>query len=160
MSADSPVTAYAIKQSNGKLEAAGEIFEAAPHGWPVKKDSPLAQSMLKALEHLIKTGDHKIIASNWGVEKGMLDKPGINGAINRALRQPSTRRPTAGRRGGSAAHRRGAPAHPWWWGCRHRRSGWVVRLRGRHQQGLRVVHLTRSICSTTGFCWGSGTPCS
>ena len=25
MSADSPVTAYAIKQSNGKLEAAGEI---------------------------------------------------------------------------------------------------------------------------------------
>ena len=82
MSADSPVTAYAIKQSNGKLEAAGEIFEAAPYGWPVKKDSPLAQSMLKALEHLIKTGDYKIIASNWGVEKGMLDKPGINGAIN------------------------------------------------------------------------------
>ncbi|STZ74052.1 extracellular solute-binding protein family 3 [Mycolicibacterium fortuitum] len=30
MSADSPVTAYAIKQSNGKLEAAGEIFDSAP----------------------------------------------------------------------------------------------------------------------------------
>ncbi|MGI9124331.1 MAG: ABC transporter substrate-binding protein [Mycobacterium sp.] len=82
MSADSPVTAYAIKQSNGKLEAAGEIFEAAPYGWPVKKDSPLAQSMLKALEHLISTGDYKTIATNWGVEQGVIDKPVINGAVN------------------------------------------------------------------------------
>ena len=37
MSADSPVTAYAIKQSNGKLEAAGEIFSSAPYGWPVRR---------------------------------------------------------------------------------------------------------------------------
>ena len=57
MSADSPVTAYAIKQSNGKLEAAGEIFDSAPYGWPVKKGSPLAQSLQQALEHLIETGD-------------------------------------------------------------------------------------------------------
>ena len=49
MSADSPVTAYAIKQSNGKLEAAGEIADAAPYGWPVKKGSPLAQSLKQAL---------------------------------------------------------------------------------------------------------------
>ena len=39
MSADSPVTLYAIKQSNGKLEQAGEIFDSAPYGWPVKKGS-------------------------------------------------------------------------------------------------------------------------
>ena len=82
MSADSPVTAYAIKQSNGKLEAAGDLFEAAPYGWPVKKDSPLAQSMLKALDHLIKSGDYKTIAGNWGVEKGMIEKPVINGATS------------------------------------------------------------------------------
>lgn len=82
MSADSPVTAYAIKQSNGKLEAAGEIFEAAPYGWPVKKDSPLAQSLVKALEHLIKTGDYKTIAGNWGVEKGLIEKPVVNGATS------------------------------------------------------------------------------
>ncbi|MDQ1322205.1 MAG: polar amino acid transport system substrate-binding protein [Actinomycetota bacterium] len=79
MSADSPVTAYAIKQSNGKLEAAGEIFEAAPYGWPVKKGSPLAESLLKALQHLIETGDYKKIAGNWGVEAGMIAKPVING---------------------------------------------------------------------------------
>ncbi|MGV0792211.1 ABC transporter substrate-binding protein [Mycolicibacterium sp. XJ1819] len=82
MSADSPVTAYAIKQSNGKLEGAGEIFDAAPYGWPVKKGSPLAQSLKMALEHLIETGKYKEIASNWGVERGMIDKPVINGAIN------------------------------------------------------------------------------
>ena len=82
MSADSPVTAYAIKQSNGKLEAAGELFDAAPYGWPVKKGSPLAQSLQKALEHLISTGDYKTIASNWGVEKGMIEKPVINGATS------------------------------------------------------------------------------
>ena len=82
MSADSPVTPYAIKQSNGKLEPAGEIFDSAPYGWPVKKGSPLAQSLQQALEHLIETGDYKTIATNWGVEKGMIDKPVINGAIS------------------------------------------------------------------------------
>jgi len=82
MSADSPVTAYAIKQSNGKLEAAGAIADAAPYGWPVKKDSPLAQSLVKALEHLIETGDYKTIAANWGAESGMIGKPVINGATS------------------------------------------------------------------------------
>jgi polar amino acid transport system substrate-binding protein len=82
MSADSPVTAYAIKQSNGKLEAAGEISDAAPYGWPVAKDSPLAQSLVKALAHLIETGEYKTIATNWGVENGMIDKPVINGATS------------------------------------------------------------------------------
>jgi polar amino acid transport system substrate-binding protein len=81
MSADSPVTAYAIKQSAGKLEAAGQIADAAPYGWPVKKGSPLAQSLQKALEHLIETGDYKTIATNWGVENGLIDKPVVNGAV-------------------------------------------------------------------------------
>ena len=82
MSADSPVTAYAIKETNGKLEAAGEVFESAPYGWPVQKDSALAQSLQKALEHLIETGKYEEIAKNWGVESGMIDKPVINGAVN------------------------------------------------------------------------------
>ena len=73
---------YAIKQSNGKLEQAGEIFDSAPYGWPVTKGSPLAQSLVQALEHLIETGEYKEIATNWGVEQGMIDKPVINGAIS------------------------------------------------------------------------------
>lgn len=82
MSADSPVTLYAIKQSNGKLEQAGEVFNSAPYGWPVKKGSALAAALQKALEHLIETGDYKTVAANWGVEQGMIDKPVVNGAIN------------------------------------------------------------------------------
>src|SRR5690349_19783690 len=82
MSADSPVTAYAIKQSNGKLEAAGEIFDAAPYGWPVAKGSALAQSLQQALEHLIENGEYERISTDWGVEAGMIDKPVINGAIS------------------------------------------------------------------------------
>src|SRR5690348_10814513 len=82
MSADSPVTLYAIKQTNGKLEQAGDVADAAPYGWPVKKGSPLAQSLKQALEHLIENGQYKQIAANWGVEKGLIDKPVINGAIS------------------------------------------------------------------------------
>ncbi|KRE34494.1 ABC transporter substrate-binding protein [Mycobacterium sp. Soil538] len=82
MSADSPVTLYAIKQTNGKLEQAGETFDSAPYGWPVAKGSPLAQSLLQALEHLIETGKYKEIAANWGLEEGMIDKPVINGAVS------------------------------------------------------------------------------
>ena len=82
MSADSPVTLYAIKQTNGKLEQAGETFDSAPYGWPVAKGSPLAQSLLQALEHLIESGKYKEIAANWGLEEGMIDKPVINGAVS------------------------------------------------------------------------------
>ncbi|MEH3142007.1 MAG: ABC transporter substrate-binding protein [Mycobacterium kyogaense] len=82
MSADSPVTLYAIKQTNGKLEQAGETFDSAPYGWPVAKGSPLAQSLLQALEHLIENGKYKEIAGNWGLEAGLIDKPVINGAVS------------------------------------------------------------------------------
>ncbi|MHC9292865.1 ABC transporter substrate-binding protein [Mycobacterium sp. LTG2003] len=82
MSADSPVTAYAIKQSDGKLEAAGDIFDSAPYGWAVQKGSPLAETLRQALEHLIETGAYEQVAKNWGAENGMIDKPVINGAVS------------------------------------------------------------------------------
>ena len=42
MSADSPVTLYAIEQTDGKLEPAGDMFDSAPYGIPVAKGSDLA----------------------------------------------------------------------------------------------------------------------
>jgi ABC-type amino acid transport substrate-binding protein/predicted Ser/Thr protein kinase len=80
MSADSPVTGFAIKTSGGELEAAGEVFDSAPYGWPVAKDSGLAKSLQLALQHLIDTGEYRTIATMWGLEKGMIDKPLINAA--------------------------------------------------------------------------------
>jgi len=81
MAADSPVTGFAIKLSGGQLAPAGEIADTAPYGWPVAKGSGLAESLRRALEHLMQTGEYKTIATMWGVEKGMIDKPVINGAI-------------------------------------------------------------------------------
>jgi serine/threonine protein kinase len=81
MSADSPTTGFAIKLSAGALVAAGEVFDTEPYGWPVPKGSGLAESLQQALVHLIQTGEYRTIATNWGVEKGMIDTPKINGAI-------------------------------------------------------------------------------
>lgn len=80
MSADSPVTGFAIKLSGGALVPAGEVFDSAPYGWPVAKDAGLAKPLLRALEHLIETGEYKTIATMWGVERGMITEPVINGA--------------------------------------------------------------------------------
>jgi polar amino acid transport system substrate-binding protein len=80
MSADSPVTAYAIKQSGGKLVQAGEIREAAPYGWPVKKGSSLAAAMQKALQTLIDDGTYHQICTKWGVQTGEIKTATINGA--------------------------------------------------------------------------------
>jgi ABC-type amino acid transport substrate-binding protein len=80
MAADSPVTGFAIKTSGGALEAAGDVYDAAPYGWPVEKGSALAESLRQALDHLIETGEYRTIATMWGVEKGMIDTSSINGA--------------------------------------------------------------------------------
>lgn len=80
MSADSPVTGFAIKVSGGALEAAGQMFDTAPYGWPVPKGSALAESLRQALEHVIATGQYRTIATIWGVERGIISKPAINGA--------------------------------------------------------------------------------
>lgn len=80
MSADSPVTGFAIKLSRGDLVPAGEVFDSAPYGWPVAKGSALSESLRLALEHLMETGEYRAIATMWGVERGMIDKPQINGA--------------------------------------------------------------------------------
>ncbi|MDN4520410.1 transporter substrate-binding domain-containing protein [Mycolicibacterium austroafricanum] len=80
MSADSPVTGFAIKLSRGELVPAGDVFDSAPYGWPVAKGSGLTESLRLALEHLIESGDYRAIATMWGVERGMIDEPAVNGA--------------------------------------------------------------------------------
>jgi polar amino acid transport system substrate-binding protein len=81
MTTDSPTAGFAIKMSGGALEPAGEVFDPAPYGWPVAKGSGLAESLRRALEHLMQTGEYRTIATLWGVEKGMVDKSTINGAV-------------------------------------------------------------------------------
>jgi serine/threonine protein kinase len=82
MSADFPVTAYAVKNSAGALQTTGGIFDAAPYGWPVQKGSPLAESLRQALMHVIATGEYAEIMKKWGVQGGMITAPVINGAYS------------------------------------------------------------------------------
>ena len=82
MSADSPVTAYAIKQSGGKLQQAGQITEAAPYGWPIAKNSTLVTAMQKALQTLIDNGTYLQICNKWGVASGAIKTAATNGATS------------------------------------------------------------------------------
>ncbi|WP_350349362.1 ABC transporter substrate-binding protein [Agromyces sp. G08B096] len=78
MSADSPVTLYAISQTDGKLEAAGEIFDSAPYGFPVQKGSELAAAVQAAMQSLVDDGTYEEILAEWGVEDGGVDTIEIN----------------------------------------------------------------------------------
>ncbi|KRC59013.1 ABC transporter substrate-binding protein [Agromyces sp. Root81] len=78
MSADSPVTGYAIAQTDGKLEAAGEVFDSAPYGFPVEKGSKLADAVQAAMQSLIDDGTYADILAEWGVEAGGVDTIEIN----------------------------------------------------------------------------------
>jgi len=78
MSADSPVTGYAIAQTDGKLEAAGDVFDSAPYGFPVAKGSELAAAVQAAMQSLIDDGTYGDILAEWGVESGGVDTIEIN----------------------------------------------------------------------------------
>jgi polar amino acid transport system substrate-binding protein len=78
LSADSPVTLYAISQTDGKLEPAGGIFDSAPYGFPVQKGSELAAAVQAGMQSLIDDGTYGEILAEWGVEDGGVDTIEIN----------------------------------------------------------------------------------
>jgi polar amino acid transport system substrate-binding protein len=79
--ADSPITQYAVKQSNGKLQLAGDIYGAAPYGLAVAKtNTGLQQALQKAIQSMMDDGTYKQILSKWGVESGAISQATINGA--------------------------------------------------------------------------------
>lgn len=78
LSADSPVTAWAVQRSDGRLELVGEMFDAAPYGIAVPKGSGLAPALAAAMQHLIDTGDYDRVLAQWGVDSGHLEQAMIN----------------------------------------------------------------------------------
>ncbi|MEV7229256.1 ABC transporter substrate-binding protein [Polymorphospora sp. NPDC051019] len=79
MLADSPVGAYAVKQTNGQLELLGDIYESAPYGYAVTKDQQAFAEVLRdALKALIADGSYEAALANWGVEAGGIDNPEVN----------------------------------------------------------------------------------
>lgn len=80
MSADSPVTQYAVSQTGGKLQLAGDIFDAAPFGVAVAKDGGMAPAVQAAMQSLIDDGTYGAILQKWGVQAGAVTTAEINGA--------------------------------------------------------------------------------
>ena len=79
MLADSPVVAYAVKQSGGKIEAVGDIYDAAPYGYVVPKaETGLADAIVAALKSLDASGDYKKVLESWGVTDGAINDFAVN----------------------------------------------------------------------------------
>lgn len=81
MSADSPITLYAISQLDDKIEPAGESFDTAPYGIAVDKgNTELAAAIQAALQSLVDDGTYDDILSEWGVTDGGISEITINAA--------------------------------------------------------------------------------
>jgi polar amino acid transport system substrate-binding protein len=78
MSADTPVTLYAISKLKDKIEPAGTSFEDAPYGIAVNKNSDLTKAIQAALQSMVDDGSYTAILKKWGIESGGVDKITIN----------------------------------------------------------------------------------
>jgi len=85
--ADSPVAAYAVKQSNGQFMIAGPTYGTAPYGIAIPRpkgtpagQAPMSKPIQDALNSLISTGVYNQILTKWGVQAGAISHATINGA--------------------------------------------------------------------------------
>lgn len=79
MLADSPVGLYAVKQTNGQLEALGDIYDAAPYGFVVPKDqTDFAQAIADALKAMAADGSYKAALDKWGNDTGSISDFAVN----------------------------------------------------------------------------------
>ncbi|TFC60903.1 ABC transporter substrate-binding protein [Cryobacterium sp. TMB1-7] len=82
LSADSPVSLYAIAQTGDKLQPAGVTFDEAPYGMVVAKGSELTAAVQSALQSMVDDGSYTAILDAWGVTDGGVDEITINAAAN------------------------------------------------------------------------------
>lgn len=79
MLADSPVGAYAVKQSSGALELSGDIYDSAPYGYVVAKNqADFAAAIAEALKALQADGTYTSALTKWGVEQGAITDFAVN----------------------------------------------------------------------------------
>ena len=82
MLADSPVVAYAALKTGGKVEALGDIYEAAPYGYVLpKSDTEFGQAIVEALKQLEQDGTYKKILEKWGVQAGAISDFALNPSV-------------------------------------------------------------------------------
>ena len=77
--ADSPVMAYAVKQTNGQLELLGDAYDTYFYGSVIKKgQDEFGQAVADAVKALITDGTYKTILGKWGVQSGAIDNSAVN----------------------------------------------------------------------------------
>ncbi|MFY9470118.1 MAG: ABC transporter substrate-binding protein [Solirubrobacterales bacterium] len=79
--ADSPVVAYIVAQSGGRLTETGEDYGTAPYGIAVNKDSGFSEAILAAVKALISGGQYAAILDKWNLADGGIDVPKVNNAV-------------------------------------------------------------------------------
>lgn len=71
MLADSPITAYAVKQSGGKLQTIGTIYGSAPYGYVLSQsNTALANAFVAALKVIYGNGTYAKVLGAWGATQG------------------------------------------------------------------------------------------
>jgi polar amino acid transport system substrate-binding protein len=79
MIADSPVVDYAVKTTDGAVEAVGQTYDTAPYGLVIKKDQgDYAEALRGALQSLMDDGTYKAILDKWNVGAGAIKTAQIN----------------------------------------------------------------------------------
>ncbi len=79
MLADSPVGAYAVKQSGDALELSGDIYDSAPYGFVLPKtETGFADAVVAALTALKADGTYDCALKKWGVEQGAVTDFAVN----------------------------------------------------------------------------------
>jgi polar amino acid transport system substrate-binding protein len=78
--ADSPVAAYQVKQANGQFKLVGTDYGTAPYGIAIPKGTGMTKPVRDALKKLIADGSYMKILDTWGIQKGAISNPTINGA--------------------------------------------------------------------------------
>lgn len=81
MLADSPVTGYAVKTSNGQLQIIGTVYDTAPYGIALPKaKGDFAKAVQGAINAIIADGSYKTILDKYGAADGAVTTSVINGA--------------------------------------------------------------------------------
>ena len=81
--ADSPVVAWAVKNTGGKFQIVGQPYGTAPYGIAIPKKEPeLRDAILKAVKDLMADGTYKQIVAKWGLDAGAINNPLVNGATS------------------------------------------------------------------------------
>jgi polar amino acid transport system substrate-binding protein len=83
MLADSPVCLYAVKTTEGKLQALGDIYDSAPYGYVLPKaETDFAQAIADALKKLSTSGSYKQALDKWGVTSGAITDFAVNPSVS------------------------------------------------------------------------------